>query len=88
MSKLSNDVLLEKIENLSEKIERGFEGVHARQDITNGKVIKNTAFREEMQTLDKERARFWTNARWVLGFIGFGTLLLVVKIILGINIVV
>jgi len=58
MSKLSNDVLLEKIANLSEKIEEGFAGIHERQDITNGKVIKNTVFRERLKHLKLKEVDF------------------------------
>jgi len=84
MSKLSNDVLLEKIANLSKKIEEGFAGVHERQDITNGKVIKNTVFRERVETLEVERSRFQENIKWVLGFIGFGVIITVLKVVFGV----
>lgn len=33
------------LENLCEKTEDGFKGIHQRQDLTNGNVIKNTEFR-------------------------------------------
>ena len=33
------------LQNVLEKVETGFTGVHERQDATNGNVIKNTKFR-------------------------------------------
>ena len=33
------------LDSIIEKIDRGFEGVHERQDKTNGNVLKNTKFR-------------------------------------------
>lgn len=38
-------VIAERIENLCQKVEDGFKGVHDRQDKTNGKVAKNTEWR-------------------------------------------
>jgi len=40
MAKITLGVLSEKIANLSEKIEQGFEGVHKRQDIANNRTSK------------------------------------------------
>jgi len=41
MATKSNEVLLEKLDNLALRMEEGFSGVHKRQDTTNGKVLKN-----------------------------------------------
>lgn len=84
MTRPSNEVLLEKILNLAEKIDEGFKGVHDRQDITNGKVLKNTAYREKMEILETEKSIFRNNTKWVLGFIGMGTLVGVLRFVLGV----
>ena len=77
----SNETLSNKIDNLTKLVEDGFNGVHARQDTTNGKVIKNTEFRI-VELADKEsRKANWTNLKWILGFIGAGTLVSVVRIL-------
>lgn len=77
MSKLSNDVLLEKIENLSDKIENGFKGVHERQDKTNGNVIRNTEHRLKVES---NLATF----KWLFGFWGVGNIILFLKVVVGI----
>ena len=33
------------LDNITKALEEGFEGVHKRQDKTNGNVMKNTKFR-------------------------------------------
>jgi hypothetical protein len=38
-------LLEHRLNELQEQIEEGFRGVHERQDITNGKVQKNTEWR-------------------------------------------
>ena len=45
MANPSNDVIVERIENLRKLVEDGFRGVHKRQDKTNGNVKRNTEFR-------------------------------------------
>jgi hypothetical protein len=77
MSKPSNDVLLEKIENLSEKIERGFQGVHERQDKTNGNVIRNTEHRLKVESN-------LSTFKWLFGFLGVGNIILFLKVVLGV----
>lgn len=76
----TNEVLLEKIENLTEKIERGFEGVHTRQDTTNGKVIANTEWRIRQEALAEKRKKDWDNLKLILGLVGVGTLVNVIKV--------
>jgi len=77
----SNETLSNKIDNLTKLVEDGFIGVHARQDTTNGKVIKNTEFRI-IEIADREsRKNNWLNLKWVLGFIGAGTLISVARIL-------
>jgi len=72
MTNSSNDVLLEKIENLSEKVVDGFAGVHERQDTTNGKVIKNTEHRIK---LESNLATF----KWLFGALGIGNIVIFLK---------
>jgi len=43
------------IDDLKKSIVEGFAGVHARQDQTNGKVLKNTQDITDLQTWNKLR---------------------------------
>lgn len=45
MTKYSNETLTALLKDIKEDVNKGFEGVHKRQDATNGNVLKNTAFR-------------------------------------------
>jgi len=47
----TNRELLIMMNNVLEKVEIGFEGVHKRQDKTNGNVYKNTKFRWSMTAI-------------------------------------
>lgn len=76
----TNEVLLEKIENLTEKIDKGFDGVHTRQDKTNGKVIANTEWRIQQEALAEKRKKDWDNLKLILGLVGAGTLVNVIKV--------
>ncbi len=77
MSKPSNEVLLEKISNLTEKIEEGFRGVHERQDKTNGNVIRNTEHRLKVESN-------LSTFKWLFGFLGVGNAFIFLKVVLGI----
>lgn len=55
----SNRELDAKFQTLSNQISEGFKGTHARQDETNGNVIKNTEHRQKME-----------GAFWVIKLIG------------------
>lgn len=46
----SNETLEEMLRNLTTKVEEGFDGVHKRQDYTNGKVSANTEHRIKMES--------------------------------------
>lgn len=35
------DLIVERINNLIDKVDRGFEGVHSRQDKANGKLMRH-----------------------------------------------
>lgn len=70
----SNEVLLEKINNLSEKVDEGFKGVNNRLDTTNGKVLRNTDWRIAQEAVSKKRTKDWDNFKWLFGFVGIGTL--------------
>lgn len=68
----SNDVLLEKIANLSEKIEEGFATTHEKQNYTNGNVMKNTEFRIKTQSsID--------TFKWIAGFLGLGNIVMLIS---------
>jgi len=59
MTHPSNEVLANMIENLADKVETGFSGIHLRQDTTNGKVQKNSESRIQQETSNK----------WIYGLI-------------------
>lgn len=75
MTEPSNDVLLEKINNLHEKIEEGFKGTHARLDLTNGNVKRNTEFRLRFQGS-------LSTFKWLFGALGIGNIIMFVKILI------
>jgi len=73
----SNDVLLEKIQNIDEKLDRGFKGVHDRQDETNGKVKENT----------EHRIKFESNLavfKWLFGTLGLGNVVMIIDMLFNI----
>ncbi len=84
MTRITNEVLEEQIKGLKELLETGFHGVHERQDTTNGKVIANTEHRisseAKSEQKDKDERKYRTDLKWVLGFIGGGTLTGLLKI--------
>lgn len=52
MGNITLDVIVERLDNLAKSVESGFQGVHQRQDRTNGRIDKaekeiqdNTMFR-------------------------------------------
>lgn len=56
---------------LSARMEEGFKGVHARQDLTNGKVIKNQNDIERLRDGRRYTALVWTLFTMMLtSFIG------------------
>ncbi len=59
---MSEEVLLEKIENLSRNVDEGFKGVHLRQDTTNGRITKGE---DRIRVLEK----------WMYVLIGAGSIL-------------
>jgi hypothetical protein len=73
--RLTNGELGIILTNLTQKVEEGFEGVHCRQDTTNGKVIANTKFRIETEA----QFRVW---KWLVGFIGISNVALILKILI------
>lgn len=77
MSTKSNETLQNMIENLTEKVESGFRGVHERQDYTNGKVSANTEFRI------KTEASINT-FKWLFGFLGIGNIIIFLKVVLNV----
>ena len=58
----SNALVAQRLENLHELVETGFAGVHARQDTTNGKVLKAAEDITNLQKQDLEMtAKFQYN---------------------------
>lgn len=46
MSQYTTEELYRSIKTLDQKVDEGFRGIHSRQDGTNGKVEKNSMFRQ------------------------------------------
>lgn len=72
----NNETLLSKLENLSDNIKDGFEGVHTRQDKTNGNVIKNTEHRIKVESA-------LSIYKWLFGALGIGNIAILAKLFLG-----
>ena len=66
------------LEGLATTIKDGFNGVHERQDKTNGNVKRNTEFRYTI----KGQIRVW---QWIVGFCGFAGILQVMSLIFKFN---
>lgn len=49
---MNEEVLLEKIDNLTTKVDEGFKGVHARQDLANGKLTKHEGLITKLEKAD------------------------------------
>jgi len=67
-----------KLDNLTEKVEDGFKGVHERQDRLNGEVNRNS----------KHRIRQEMNNKWLFGIIVLlviPTVLLIIDMILSLT---
>lgn len=60
------------LENLCDKVDEGFSGVHKRQDTTNGNVIKNTEFRLNTTATLK-------TLKYLVAIFGIGTIFNVVS---------
>lgn len=79
MQPLTTNELNIMLQNLDKKVDEKFsdikeilERIEAQTMKTNGRV---TALEEK----ENKRDGSWTTLKWILGFIGFGTLLLVAK---------
>lgn len=70
--KYTNNELKIMFENICEKIDEGFKGVHERQDKTNGNVIKNTEFR--LKTIGS-----LMTLKFLVGVLGIGNIVLIIK---------
>ena len=55
------EILQDSIKDIGEAIEKGFEGIHERQDITNGKVVDN-----EKDIIKLKSAGKYTHIVWFL----------------------
>ncbi len=51
----------------------GFKGIHARQDITNGNVKENTAYR-------LKATGGFNVLKFILGFVGIGNIIILFKL--------
>jgi len=68
MGKPTNGELEIMLKNISDNVDKGFKGVHDRQDITNGSVIKNTEYRI------KSKATIST-FKYLISIFGIGTII-------------
>ena len=65
---MNEEVLLEKINNLTKKVEDGFTGVHNRLDVLNGKTFKNSSLINDLQKEDiriENKFRLW-RGYWII----------------------
>lgn len=74
MKEPTNGELARQIQSLVIVVKEGFQGVHERQDTTNGKVVRNDEFRIKAETSI-------AILKWLFGFVGVGNLVLIVKLI-------
>ena len=63
------------LENLQDKIDTGFHGVHMRQDKINGQVQENAKFRIQAKAS-------LSIFKWLFGFLGAGNVALIIKLFL------
>lgn len=69
------DLIIDKINDLKADNLDGHEEIKKRLDLTNGNVMKNTAFRIEVSTTIK-------NLKWLLGLLGVGNIANIIYMIL------
>lgn len=64
------------IEDLRQEIREGFKGVHERQDMTNGKVLKASADIVELEKVNIRRSveRKYEKLVWYLFTVAIGTI--------------
>jgi hypothetical protein len=80
MSKMTLEILAERIDNAIRKIDEGFHGVHKRQDKTNGNVLKNTEWRLKNEKPIKIMQKIvYGTVAFVLTSVGVAILSLVIK---------
>lgn len=58
--------LHEKISALSGKVEEGFDGIHKRQDTTNGKVLRNA---DKIEKVEKKQAGLVAKVSMITTFV-------------------
>lgn len=80
MPKVTLEVIIERIENLTSEVRSGFDGVHARQDKTNGKVKKNSEWRLKNENpIKRMQGMMYSVIAFVFLSVGVGVLNLVIK---------
>jgi len=72
MAQPTNAVIIERLTNLDKNVTEGFKGVHARQDLANHSIAKNTEYRQRS-------TGSITAIKFIIGFLGIGNLILLVK---------
>jgi len=70
---INNDVLLEKIENLDEKVVMGFAGVNDHLKTLNGQTSKNSEFRLKTQGSI-------STIKYLVAVLGVGNIILMFKV--------
>lgn len=80
--KPTNGELAIMLSNLTKTVTEGFEGVHKRQDYTNGKVLKNDEFRlkneqllEDLREEHKDDSKRLKDVIWKIGMVVAGLVL-------------
>ena len=72
----TNSELTRQIKEIKDLMKIGFDGIHSRQDITNGKVSNNSKFRVQAETS-------LSIFKWLFGALGIGNIALLVKLFIG-----
>lgn len=72
----TNSELTRNIKEIKDLMKIGFDGIHSRQDITNGKVSNNSKFRVQAETTI-------SIFKWLFGALGIGNIVLLIKVIFG-----
>lgn len=73
MSNYSNETLTALLKDIRSDMKEGFNGIHERQDTTNGNVKENTAYR-------LKATGGFTVLKFILSFVGIGNIIILVKL--------
>lgn len=76
MSNKSIEVIAERLKNLDDNVKEGFNGVHARQDKTNGRIERVENRTVNLETFQTQVSTSLSIFKWLFGFLGVGNLIM------------